>query len=140
MSFIPLSYYKVKKDKTTSSEPVEYDNLIGSTGRGWKYILLQGNPGSGKSTTLRKICQDFAEGKLTPQIKVVIHVLLGNLEGGSKLEIRDLIHTYIILPDIDIKAINSFAEEHNGEGILFLLDGFDELDRNLQVKRIIYAM
>ena len=46
---------------------------------------------------------------------------------------KDLIRTCIILPDIHIKAINSFSEEHSGEGILFLLDGFDELARDLQV-------
>ena len=145
LKYLPLSYVKVKKrtdekktDKPKDPEPVEYDDIISSVAGGPKHVLLQGGPGSGKSTTLRKICQDFAKSSLPPGIQVVIRVVLGELEEGSKPKMEDLMQTCISEEHSDlIEEITSFARKHNGEGILFLFDGFDELARDLQKKSLV---
>ena len=164
LKYLPLSYVKVKKetdqkekerdpelgnhepkkekerpsDPEPKREPVEYNDIISSVAGGSKRVLLQGNPGSGKSTTLRKICHDFAKSNLPPEIKVVVRVVLGELEEGSKPKMEDLMQTCISEEHVDlIEEITSFAREHNGEGILFLFDGFDELARDLQKKSLI---
>ena len=141
LQYIPLSYVKVEKEKkertgVTEPESVQYDDMIRTVAQGSRCILLQGNPGSGKTTTLRKICRDFAEGSLPPEIRMVIHVVLGDVEKGS--EMKDLLTTCIDGTHQDIiEDIGSYAEEVNGEGVLFLLDGFDELARDLQKKSLI---
>ena len=145
IKYLPLSYVKVKKEsdekekeRPKDSEPVEYDDIISSLAGGPKRVLLQGDPGSGKSTTLRKICHDFAKSNLPPAIKVVVRVVLGELEDGSKPKMEDLMQTCILEGNGDlIEEITSFARKHSGEGILFLFDGFDELARGLQKKSII---
>ena len=145
LKYLPLSYVKVEKgtdeketERPKDPEPVEYDDIISSVAGGPKRVLLQGSPGSGKSTTLRKICQDFAESDLPPEIKVVVRVVLGELEEGSKPKMEDLMQTCISEEHSDlIEEITSFARKHNGEGILFLFDGFDELARDLQKKSLI---
>ena len=141
LKYLPLSYVKVKKETDTKEkdpEPVEYDDIISSVAGGSKCVLLQGNPGSGKSTTLRKICHDFASSNLPPEIKVVVRVVLGELEEGSKPKMEDLMQTCISEEHNDlIKEITSFARKYNGEGILFLFDGFDELARDLQKKSLV---
>ena len=145
LKYLPLSYNKVKKEtdekekeRPRDPEPVEYDDIISSVAGGSKRVLLQGNPGSGKSTTLRKICHDFAKSNLPPEIKVVVRVVLGELEEGSKPKMEDLMQTCISEEHCDlIEEITSFARKHNGEGILFLFDGFDELARDLQKKSLI---
>ena len=132
LKYLPLSYVNV-----TGSKPVKYDDII-SMGQGSKRVLLQGNPGSGKSTTLRKICHDFAKSNLPPEIKVVVRVVLGELEEGSKPKMEDLMQTCISEVHSDlIEESTSFACDHNGEGILFLFDGFDELARDLQKKSLV---
>ena len=141
LQYIPLSYIKVEKEKkerneATKPESVEYNDMLRTVARGSKCILLQGNPGSGKTTTLRKICHDFAEGSLPPEIRMVIRVVLGDVEKGS--EMKDLLTTCIDGTHQDlIQDIGSYAEGVNGEGVLFLLDGFDELARDLQKKSLI---
>ena len=139
LKYLPLSYSKVKENKENDeeSEPVLYNDIV-STGQESKRVLLQGNPGSGKSTTLRKICHDFAKSNLPPEIKVVVRVVLGELEEGTKPKMEDLMQTCISEDNSNlIEEITSFAHEHNGEGILFLFDGFDELARDLQKKFLV---
>ena len=145
LQYLPLSYVKVKKEtdekekeRPRDPEPVEYNDIISSVAGGPKHVLLQGGPGSGKSTTLRKICQDFAKSSLPPEIKVVVRVVLGELEEGSKPKLEDLIQTCISEDNSDlIEEITSFAHNHKGEGILFLFDGFDELARDLQKRSLV---
>ena len=145
LKYLPLSYIKVKKEtdekekeRPRDPEPIEYNDIISSVAGGPKHVLLQGYPGSGKSTTLRKICHDFAKSNLPPEIKVVVRVVLGELEAGSKPKMEDLMQTCISEEHSDlIEGITSFAREHNGEGILFLFDGFDELARGLQKNSLV---
>ena len=158
LKYLPLSYVKVKKETDEKEEerprererdheprnpkpkrePVEYNDIISSVAGGSKHVLLQGSPGSGKSTTLRKICQDFAKSNLPPEIEVVVRVVLGELEEGSKPKMEDLMQTCISEDNINlIGEITSFAREQNGEGFLFLFDGFDELARDLQKKSLV---
>ena len=145
LKYLPLFYVKVKKEtdekekeRPRDPEPAEYNDIISSVAGGAKHVLLQGGPGSGKSTTLRKICHDFAKSNLPPEIKVVVRVVLGELEEGSKPKMEDLMQTCISEDNSDlIKEITSFAREHNGEWILFLFDGFDELARDLQKKSLV---
>ena len=145
LKYLPLSYVKLEKgtdeketERPKDPEPVEYDDIVSSVAGGPKRVLLQGGPGSGKSTTLRKICHDFAESNLPPEIKVVVRVVLGELEVGSKPKMEDLMQTCISEEHSDlIEEITSFARKHNGEGILFLFDGFDELARDLQNKSLV---
>ena len=145
LKYLPLSYIKVKietdqkkKERPRDPEPVKYNDIISSVAGGSKRVLLQGNPGSGKSTTLRKICHDFAKSNLPPEIKVVVRVVLGELEEGTKPKMEDLMQTCISEVHSNlIEEITSFARDHNGEGILFLFDGFDELARDLQKKSLV---
>ena len=152
LKYLPLSYVKVTKETDQKErerdpeprncepkrEPVEYNDIISSVAGGSKCVVLQGNPGSGKSTTLRKICHDFAKSNLPPEIKVVVRVVLGELEEGSKPKMEDLMQTCISEDNSDlIEEFTSFAREHNGEGTLFLFDGFDELARDLQKKSLV---
>ena len=145
LKYLPLSYIKVKKEtdekekeRPRGPEPVKYDDIISLVAGGAKRVLLQGGPGSGKSTTLRKICHDFAKSSLPPEIKMVVRVVLGELEEGSKPKMEDLMQTCISEEHSDlIEEITSFARKHYGEGILFLFDGFDELARDLQKKSLV---
>ena len=89
-------------------------------------ILFEGRPGSGKTTLMIKISRDWADGKLLPS-KLVFLVQLRRLYGKEDVYLNDLFRVACdgLLPE-DIHGLTSYVEESLGEGVVFILDGFDE--------------
>ena len=88
-------------------------------------VLVEGRPGSGKTTLVHKVSQDWANGYL--KMKCVRLVFLVHLRALSTT------------PNIDLSVLNCFyssdsakcdilkyAEKHSGLGLCFILDGLDE--------------
>eukprot|EP00731_Ephydatia_muelleri_P010311 Em0005g897a len=92
-------------------------------------ILIEGAPGCGKSRLLWYMCQKWAAGEMFQQFSLVIYIKLREFNTiQSPCSIAD------ILPcssDIKERAWREIKEV-NGKGVLFLLDGWDELPQNLQ--------
>ena len=96
-------------------------------------ILIEGAPGCGKSRLLWYMCQKWASGEMFQQFSLVIYIKLREYSTiQSPCSIAD------ILPcssDIKERAWREIMEV-NGKGVLFLLDGWDELPQNLQINSI----
>ena len=103
-----------------------------------KVILIEGAPGSGKSTLLWHMCQKWASGELFQEFRLVVLIKLReyNITQLSPCSVAG------ILPcSSDIKeSAWSEIQACNGEGVLFLLDGWDELPQNLQNRSIFKEM
>jgi hypothetical protein len=103
-----------------------------------RFILVEGEPGSGKSVALRHVAQHMAaRAKKSRSMKSVIpiYVNLKELERPDDGVIdRNLIESFILksLKRINDRDIDTFLDEEFSEGIangtwFFLLDSFDEL-------------
>ena len=105
-------------------EPMmEYSRVMQEASRG-KLILLEGPPGSGKSTVSRQLSKDWAEGVLGTEFELVVLIPLRKLKKGAKVELKDLLKVaYENLPDGVVQHI----EAEDGNGMLFILDGYDEI-------------
>ena len=62
--FIRLTITGKVDDILQKKTPVDLDNIFSECDRRRKLVLVEGAPGSGKSTVCLHICQDWAEGKL----------------------------------------------------------------------------
>ena len=94
-------------------------------------MLLQGGPGVGKSTLAWNLCREWELGELFQEYLLVVFVPL------RKREIREA---------KDIKQLFKFGNSHNktqesicedllnnqGESVLLVLDGYDELPEDVQ--------
>ena len=92
-----------------------------------KKILLQGGPGSGKSTICLHICHEWRRGELFKDYRLAILVKLRDREVQKATDIAG------ILPREDdkmgrdaVKAISAI----NGKDVLFVFDGWDELPQS----------
>ena len=90
-----------------------------------KVILLEGAPGSGKSTLSRYICQQWVKGLLFQEYEVVILVQLRQPKYHRVETIFDL------LPRLYSQAAKKI-HANSGQGVLFILDGWDELPSHLR--------
>ena len=94
-----------------------------------KVILIEGGPGMGKSTLAIKICKCWADGELLEEYDAVILLPLRDPEIQAAKTIKDLL---LILDDELRECVYTEITKRNGEGICFLLEGFDELPHQLR--------
>ena len=88
-----------------------------------KVVLIEGDPGAGKTTLTLQLCKQWAKGEL----------LTGDFVFWVPLRHYKLV---ITLPELFKKLgcpkIMEYAEKNNGKGLVFILDGWDELPNDLQ--------
>ena len=88
--------------------------------------MIEGAPGSGKSTLTVHICQRWGKGELFQQFSIVILVQLRDPAVQRAQTIADL------LPVENAEEIAAELMATNGRGVLWVLDGWDELPPHLQ--------
>ena len=94
-------------------------------------MLLQGGPGVGKSTLAWNLCREWESGKLFQEYSLVVFVPLRRKDIREAKEIRELFS--IGISDSEIQgAIYKELLNNQGESVLLVLDGYDELPQDAQ--------
>ena len=117
-----------------AKSPVELEHIFRNTLYGGEIVLIEGAPGSGKSTLTVHICERWGKGELFQQFTVVILVQLRDPAVQRAQTIADL------LPVENAQELATELIATNGRGVLWVLDGWDELPRNLQQDSIFYKL
>ena len=102
-----------------------------------KVILIEGAPGSGKTTLSWHICQKWASGELFQQFSLAVLVQLRDPAIQSARTIAD------ILPHADDRFAQEVMSEiqcRGGEGILFVMDGWDEMVLNVGQESVVQQL
>ena len=111
-------------DIIKGKEGITYDEAMGNLSTGAR-VLIEGRPGSGKTTFVHKFSRDWANEEIT--IKYVRLLFLIQLRGFSSdpnIGLHDIIGCYYDWQGV--QDIVGYANQHNGLGLGFLLDGLDE--------------
>ena len=120
-----------------SKTPVDLENIFSDSEDERKVILIEGAPGSGKSTLSLHISQEWGKGEMFQQYDVVILVKLRDPLVQKAKTIADL------LPCVN-KVMAEVSEAdmicNHGKGILWVLDGWDELPSNFSKDSIIHKL
>ena len=136
-AFVRMSISGKVDDILHTKTPVELKDILRRAFHGGEIVLVEGAPGSGKSTFTIHICKKWGRGELFEQFSVVILVQLRDPAVQSAKSIADL------LPCQDIAVAQEYASEiiaTNGRGILWVLDGWDELPPYLQQASIFRSL
>ena len=107
--------------------PVKLQDIFTLDSKERKVILIEGAPGSSKTTLFWHICQRWSAGELFSQFTLVLLVKLRDPEVQKAKGLAG------ILPFADEKKeIASQIKQTKGKGVLLLLDGWDELPEEQQ--------
>ena len=154
VTFINLALIKSSKNNTNvcdysvrgdaddiiaKKEKIEYKEAFGEY-RSRELILLEGRPGSGKTTLVHKIIRDWTGGEVLTKAKLVFLVTLRDINSDCRDEtLTDLLRLFYS-NDEKLKSIRSDVERINGEGVCFVIDGLDEYQPQNTKKSIIYKL
>ena len=118
---------------------IEYENILTFSpppGTTRKRVLIEGVPGSGKSTLVQRMCHDWSVSRFAQGYEVVIQVNLRSLPKDQKLSLEDLICTSVADKAV-IQEMVDFIASNQGAHVLFVFDGYDEMSEERRQKSII---
>ena len=113
---------------------VELKNLFELDSAKRKVVLIEGAPGAGKSTLAWHICQKWEAGELFQEFKLVVFVQLRDPAIQSAESLADLFPAQL---KSVAREVVSRIETKGGEGLLFVLDGWDEFPPGLRGNELI---
>ena len=113
-------------DIVEGKEVTQYEEIFRKYKNG-ELVLIEGRPGSGKTTLVHKITQDWAHGK--PILQGARHVFLVTLRHLNYSK-RDKSLSEVVEIFYDSEEIRRIVEhdlkEFGGKGACFIIDGLDE--------------
>ena len=122
-------------DILQQKEKIEYDQVLKGL-RSGQVVFVEGRPGSGKTTFVHKITQDWAHdyyGGLRLVLLVSLRVL-NNLHKPN-IDLSDILKLFM-----DLRVKKELLEERNGKGVCFIFDGLDEFSPKDGYNSIIFKI
>ena len=120
---------------TAEKEKVEYEQVFGEC-KIAELILLEGRPGSGKTTLVHKIIKDWTRGHVLVNARWVMLITLRDLNNTRAETLTDILGVFCHSEETVPKHI----EKDNGEGLCFVIDGLDEYQPQDKKKSPIYQL
>ena len=110
-------------DVLANKDSIKYEDVFTDLESGTR-LLIEGRPGSGKTTLVHKFSRDWGMGDCRLRLKNIKLLFLVHLRGffnNPHIKLCDIVRQYY-LQDNMVKEIL----EMDGEGLCFILDGLDE--------------
>ena len=102
-----------------------------------RLVLMEGAPGIGKSTLAWELCRKWEELSCMQQYSLVVLLRLREEEVQRIVNISQLFCQY---ESEDKKSLVEEVSKRQGSGVLFILDGFDELPKTLQKEGFLFSL
>ena len=115
-------------------EPIEMDDILKADDK-IRLVVVEGAPGIGKSTLAWELCRQWSTLESLKRFSLVVLLRLREEGVQSATDISDL------FPCGDDPGLSSLVAQKvkadNGNGVLFVFDGFDEFPSELHEKSLV---
>ena len=88
-------------------------------------VLVVGRPGSGKTTLVHRVSQDWGSLLTLGGVRSLFLISLRNFHSNPSIGLKELVRCYFDSEE-DASTICEYIEKHQGLGVCFILDGLDE--------------
>uniref|UniRef100_A0A1X7T4P5 NACHT domain-containing protein n=1 Tax=Amphimedon queenslandica TaxID=400682 RepID=A0A1X7T4P5_AMPQE len=116
--------------KLTENKEISVEDVLQPTDSSLSLrVVIDGSPGIGKTTLCRKLLNMWSNGTLVhQQYDLVLYCPLRNSKIATATTLADLfVHQRFKIP-----MVAKWFEKRNGEGLLIIFDGWDELSEQLR--------
>ncbi len=100
-----------------------------------KLVVIKGAPGGGKTTLSWELCRRWANGEVWTDYSLVV---LLRLRDENVQEAVNLVDLFQYEDTQTFRCIDCIIRRNHGQGILFILEGLDELPPSLREKDSIF--
>ena len=134
---IRLTLHGRVNDIVHKKTPVKLEEIFHIDKEARKVILIEGAPGSGKSTLAWYICQQWQASKLFQEFETVVFVQLRDPAIHSAKALEDL---FPAESKSQAVAVVTEVQAKQGRGMLWVMDGWDELPVHLRTNSIFHEL
>uniref|UniRef100_A0A1X7ULG9 NACHT domain-containing protein n=1 Tax=Amphimedon queenslandica TaxID=400682 RepID=A0A1X7ULG9_AMPQE len=100
-------------------------------------VVIDGPPGIGKTTLCRKLLNMWSNGTLVhQQYDLVLYCPLRNSKIATATTLTDL----FVRRRYEVPMVTEWFEKRNGEGLLIVFDGWDELSEQLRQSSLVASI
>ena len=119
-----------KTVKLTENKEISVEDVLQPTDSSLSLrVVIDGPPGIGKTTLCRKLLNMWSNGPLVhQQYDLVLYCPLMNSKIATATTLADL----FVRQRYEVPLVAEWFEERNGEGLLIIFDGWDELSEQLR--------
>ena len=119
-----------KTVKLTENKEISVEDVLQPTDSSLSLrVVIDGPPGIGKTTLCRKLLNMWSNGTLVhQQYDLVLYYPLRNSKIATATTLADL----FVRQRYEVPMVTEWFEKRNGEGLLIIFDGWDELSEQLR--------
>ena len=119
-----------KTVKLTENKEISVEDVLQPTDSSLSLrVVIDGPPGIGKTTLCRKLLNMWSNGTLVhQQYDLVLYCPLRNSKIATATTLADL----FVRQRYEVPMVTEWFEKRNGEGLLIIFDGWDELSKKLR--------
>ena len=113
-------------DIIKNKQMIQYKNVFGSFKEGG-LILVEGRPGSGKTTLVHKVARDWATGEdVLTGARMVFLIPLRVLHSKKNYHTLSVLLSLFYWDKSELESVVDEIKRQYGKGVCFILDGLDE--------------
>ena len=104
-------------------------------------LLITGHPGAGKTTLMRHLTKEWAEGRILYSCQILIEINLDFLKLGDRQTITSLSDLLSAAIGDFVKDIQSVVQDitvNQGAGACFMIDAYDEWNQNDYITKMFF--